>query len=76
MKTIQYECRPGQLCSTIYQVLVFINEDNKALLERISELTYDPEFDDCDKYQFYPVLLRIKMCLWLVSSNMLMILIV
>lgn len=56
MKTIQYECRPGQLCSTIYQVLVFINEDNKALLERISELTYDPEFDDCDKYQFYPVL--------------------
>lgn len=55
MKTIQYECRPGQLRSTIYQVLVFINEDNKALLERVSELTYDPEFADLNKYQFYPV---------------------
>lgn len=55
MKTIQYECRPGQLRSTIYQVLVFINEDNKALLERVSELTYDPEFADQNKYQFYPV---------------------
>ena len=55
MKTIQYECRPGQLCSTIYDVLVFINEDNKALLERVKELTYDPDFSEYDKYQFYPV---------------------
>ena len=55
MKTIQYECRPGQLRSTIYDVLVFINEDNKALLERVKELTYDPDFSEYDKYQFYPV---------------------
>lgn len=55
MKTIQYECRPGQLRSTIYHVLVFINEDNKALTERVAELTYDPDFSDYDKYQFYPV---------------------
>ena len=55
MKTIQYECRPGQLRSTIYDVLVFINEDNKALLERVKELTYDPDFSEYDKYQFYSV---------------------
>ena len=55
MKTIQYECRPGQLRSTIYDVLVFINEDNKALLERVKELTYDQDFSEYDKYQFYPV---------------------
>jgi len=55
MKTIQYECRPGQLRSTIYDILVFINEDNKALLERVKELTYDPDFSEYDKYQFYPV---------------------
>ena len=55
MKTIQYECRSGQLRSTIYDVLVFINEDNKALLERVKELTYDPDFSEYDKYQFYPV---------------------
>ena len=55
MKTIQYECRPGQLRSTIYDMLVFINEDNKALLERVKELTYDPDFSEYDKYQFYPV---------------------
>jgi len=55
MKIIQYECRPGQLRSTIYQVLVFINEDNKALTERVAEWTYDPEFADLNKYQFYPV---------------------
>jgi len=55
MKIIQYECRPGQLRSTIYQVLVFINEDNKALTERVAELAYDPEFADLNKYQFYPV---------------------
>lgn len=55
MKTIQYECRPGQLRSTIYQVLVFINEENKALMERVAELTYDPDFSDYNRYQFYPV---------------------
>ena len=55
MKTIQYECRPGQLRSTIYDVLVFINEENKALLERVKELTYNPDFSEYDKYQFYPV---------------------
>lgn len=55
MKTIQYECRPGQLRSMIYDVLVFINEDNKALLDRVKELTYDPDFSEYDKYQFYPV---------------------
>lgn len=55
MKTIQYECRPGQLRSTIYDVLVFINEDNKSLLGRVSELIYNPDFSEYNKYQFYPV---------------------
>ena len=55
MKTIQYECRPGQLRSTIYQILIFINEDNKLLMEQVRNLTYDSDFSDYNKYQFYPV---------------------
>jgi hypothetical protein len=55
MKTIQYECRPGQLRSTIYQILIFINKDNRSLLGQVRNLTYDPDFSEYNKYQFYSV---------------------
>ena len=59
MKTIQYECRPGQLRSTIYQIVIFINEDNRSLLGQVRNLTYDPDFSEYNKYQFFRPLITI-----------------
>ena len=46
MEIIKYECKPEQLRSSIYDVLVFISEENKSLMEQIQTLTYDPEFSE------------------------------
>ena len=55
MKTIQYECRPGQLRSTVYDVLLFNNEENWGVIQQAYALHYDPDFKDYNKYVFYPV---------------------
>ena len=55
MEIIKYECKPEQLRSSIYDVLVFISEENKSVMEQIRTLTYDPEFSEYNQYIFFPV---------------------
>lgn len=55
MKTIQYECRPGQLRSTVYDVLLFNNEENRDVIQQTYALHYDPDFKDYNQYVFFPV---------------------
>lgn len=55
MKTIQYECRPGQLRSSVYDVLLFNNEENLGIIQQTYAFHYDPDFKDFNKYIYYPV---------------------
>lgn len=55
MKIIKYECRPDQLKSTVYDVLIFNNEENWSILQKTYSLHYDPAFRDYNKYVFFPV---------------------
>ena len=55
MKTIKYECRPGQLRSSVYDVLLFNNEENWGVIQQTYALHYDPDFKDYNQYVFFPV---------------------
>lgn len=55
MKTIQYECRPGQIRSRVYDVILFYNDDNWNVIKNAYALHYDPLFWDYNKYIFFPV---------------------
>ena len=55
MKTIQYECRPGQIRSRVYDVILFHNDENWDVVKQTYALHYDPYFWDFNKYIFFPV---------------------
>lgn len=55
MKIIKYECRPNQLRSTVYDVLIFNNEENWSILQKAYSLHYDQAFREYNKYVFFPV---------------------
>ena len=55
MKTIQYECRPGQIRSRVYDVILFYNDENWDVIKNTFSLHYDPQFWEYNKYVFFPV---------------------
>lgn len=55
MKIIQYECRPGQIRSRVYDVMLFYNDENWDVIKNTYLLHYDPLFWEYNKYIFFPV---------------------
>ena len=55
MKIIQYECRPGQIRSRVYDVMLFYNDENWDVIKNTYLLHYDPLFWEYNIYIFFPV---------------------
>ena len=43
MKTIQYECRPGQIRSRVYDVILFYNDENWDVIKNTFSLHGESE---------------------------------